>query len=143
MTAEGRSTIRGILTATPWLNNAQMMRDVVFDPPYKMNGTPDPDIDARYGVDKYTSWQTRILVIQSGLKECARIARSRILLKCMDQVVSGKKVFQTMIFARDAQQLGFELMDRFDMLRTPRPQPEGRRQVHTLQNYSTLLVLQR
>src|SRR5688572_16542597 len=32
---------------------------VVFDPPYKLNGTPTPGVDTRYGVQVPTRWQDR------------------------------------------------------------------------------------
>lgn len=117
---------------------------VAFDPPYKLNGTPStPDFDDRYGVHEPTSWQDRHGLIRDGIAECERVLRpgGRLLLKCQDQVCSGKVRWQTREFADFAERCrGLELVDRFDMLGTHRPQPEGRRQVHAHGRPSTLLV---
>lgn len=48
---------------------------VVFDPPYKLNGTPTPGVDDRYGVGVPTRWQDRMELMQNGLNECVRVAR--------------------------------------------------------------------
>jgi hypothetical protein len=123
--------------------------NVVFDPPYKLNGTPDPSVDARYGVDRKTRWQDRMALMADGLVECARVADKRVLMKCMDQVVSGKKIFQTIEMTQVAGMCGMHLVDRFDLLHAPRPQPainpdgSTRYQQHTQQNYSTLLVFEK
>ena len=119
---------------------------VVFDPPYRLNGTPDRgEFDERYGIGgKYTRWQDRHQLIQEGLSECARVASAFVLLKCQDQVCSGKKRWQTSDFSFWAMtECGLSLEDRFDMLGHVRPQPAGRRQVHSQGNYSTLLVFRK
>lgn len=117
---------------------------VVFDPPYKMNGTPTPDVDDRYGVGKPTSWKDRLVLMQQGLKECFRVCRpgGYVLAKCQDQVVSGRVVWQTNMLADLALDKGHKYVDRLDMLRH-RPQPAGRRQVHAHRNYSTLLIFEK
>jgi len=115
---------------------------VVFDPPYKLNGTPTATLDGRYGVDVPATWQERHELIRSGITECLRVTRRYLLVKCMDQVCSGAKRWQTMEFTRHAEDHGARLVDRFDLLVTPRPQPAGRRQVHAQGNYSTLLVFE-
>jgi hypothetical protein len=123
--------------------------NVVFDPPYKLNGTPDLMIDGRYGVDARKRWQDRMALMADGLVECARVADRRVLLKCMDQVVAGNKIFQTIEMTQVAGMAGMHLVDRFDLLHSPRPQPpinrdgSTRYQQHTQQNYSTLLVFEK
>lgn len=125
--------------------------NVVFDPPYKLNGTPAMgDMDSRYGVDVGgRNWQARHTLMADGLIECARVAEKRVLMKCMDQVVSGKKRFQTFEFTKLAEEIGLQLVDRFDLITSPRPQPpinrdgSTRYQQHTQQNYSTLLVFEK
>lgn len=120
----------------PFLNEAFDV--VIYDPPYKLNGEPDPD--DRYGTHERRRWQDRILLMEEGLTECLRVAKKRVLCKCADQVVSGHKVWQTDILTNLATYHGWHKEDRFDLLRTPRKQPEGRRQVHSRGNTSTLLV---
>lgn len=120
---------------------------VVFDPPYKFNGTPAMgDMDKRYGTDKPLNESETLSLIYGGLCECARVCKpgGHVLVKCMDQVVSGRVVWQTDLITRVAENgLGLAKVDRFDMLRTPIPQPPGRAQVHARRNYSTLLVFRK
>lgn len=116
---------------------------IVLDPPYKLNGRPTDAVDERYGVASRATVQERYSLIDRGIGECARFTKRYLLLKCMDQVVSGRKHWQTIHFANYASLHGMALVDRFDLLVTPRPQPAGRRQVHTQANYSTLLVFEK
>ena len=68
-------------------------------------------------------------------------SKGTLLVKCMDQVVSGKKVWQTHLVTNAVTESGdFTLEDRMDMLITPRKQ---RSQIHSRQNYSTLLIFRR
>ena len=118
---------------------------VVFDPPYKLNGTGGSHpSDAGYGVADSTSWQDRHDLIRRGITECVRVLRPRgwLLVKCQDQVCSGHVRWQTVEFAEHARTVGCDLVDMLH-LRSYRAQPEGRRQVHARRNYSTLLVLRR
>jgi SAM-dependent methyltransferase len=116
----------------------------VFDPPYKLNGTPTASVDERYGVDIVDTRHGRMQLIIDGIDELARVIRPRgyLLLKCQDQVNGGKVRWQTRLFADHAEQKhGMRLVDMLHLL-AYRPQPEGRRQQHARRNYSNLLVLQ-
>lgn len=116
---------------------------VTFDGPYKLNGTPDPALDARYGTDSYTRWQDRMSLLIRGLRECARVlGDGYLLVKCKDQVSSGKVRWQTIELANEAREIGLGLVDRFDYL-SYRPQPKDRSQRHARRNASTLLVFKR
>ena len=119
---------------------------VVFDPPYKLNGSSHgrgpASCDADYGVGgPAVRWQDRMQLCRDGITEAVRVTRpgGRVLVKCQDQVCSGQVRWQTIDFANHAMSLGCRLVDRFDLL-SYRPQPEGRRQVHARRNHSTLLV---
>lgn len=118
---------------------------VVIDGPYKLNGKPDSAADERYGVHEKTPWKDRHQLIKDGITECARVTKpcGYVIVKCMDQVCSGAVRWQTREFADHGESVGLTLVDRFDMLVTPRPQPEGRRQLHAQANYSTLLILEK
>jgi hypothetical protein len=111
---------------------------VAFDPPYKLNGTPS-EPDERYGADVVDTWQGRLKLIDEGIVECARVTDKYLLVKCQDQVCSGKIRWQTHRFTDTAESCGLTLVDSFLML-GHRAQPDGRRQVHAYRNYSTLLV---
>lgn len=117
---------------------------VVFDPPYKLNGTPTAGVDNRYGVGSSTRWQDRIELMKRGQKECARVLKpgGYLLTKCQDQVVSGRVVWQTDIMTAQAIHDGLVKVDRLDILTTPRPQPHSR-QVHARRNSSHLLVFRK
>lgn len=120
---------------------------VVFDPPYKLNGTSTgrgPSVsDAGYGVaGAYMSIGRRHGLIGDGISECGRVAGRFLLVKCQDQVSSGAVQWQTRLFADRGETCGFRLVDMLHVSGA-RAQPEGRRQVHARRNYSTLLVLRR
>lgn len=125
----------------PWLNGT--FDAVVFDPPYKLNGTPSHP-DKAYGVHIATRWQDRIDLMKRGQKECARVLKpgGYLLSKCQDQVVSGKVVWQTDIMTAQGIHDGLVKVDRLDILTRPRPQPHAR-QMHARRNYSTLLVFRK
>src|SRR5262245_46753182 len=56
----------------PWVD--RYFGQVVFDPPYKLNGTPTDEVDGRYGVHVPSSWQDRMLTIVAGVRECCRVS---------------------------------------------------------------------
>ena len=117
---------------------------VVLDPPYKLNGTPSTP-DERYGVDVVRSWQDRHRLIRDGITEGVRVLRSGgvLLLKCQDQVCSGKVRWQTIEFANHAASCGGMTLEDVFMPTGHRPQPGGRRQLHARRNYSSLMVFQK
>ena len=114
---------------------------VVLDPPYKMNGTATPEVDARYGVDVYASRADRMALILDAVTEARRVTRpgGHVLVKCQDQVNGGKVRWQTDDVTRHAEALGMRKVDAL-LFPSYRPQPEGRSQQHARRNYSTLLV---
>lgn len=127
-------------TALPYAD--RLFDAVVFDPPYKLNGTPSEGMDEDYGVDEPTRWQDRMALCIAGIEECARVSSDRLLVKCMDQVCSGRVRWQTTIFAEAGSEHGFRLVDELHV-RSYREQPSKRRQVHARRNLSTLLVMRR
>lgn len=116
---------------------------VIFDPPYKLNGTPSY-ADRPYGVHTYTRWQDRIALMRLGQNECARVVKvgGLVLTRCMDQVVSGKVRFQSDIMTEAGKNTSLRKIDQLLLLTNPREQPHSR-QVHSRRNYSTLLVFQK
>lgn len=115
---------------------------VVFDPPYKLNGTPDDSVDARYGVGgKYTPVDARHQLMYDGITECTRVLKTGgfLMVKCQDQVSSGRVHWQTDLMTRHAESLGHRKVDAL-MPIFHRKQPDGRAQRHARRNYSTLLI---
>lgn len=117
---------------------------VAYDGPYKLNGTPTDYVDTRYGVGTYTRWQDRMTLLENGVRECVRVVAKKgfLLVKCMDQVVSGKVVFQTDMLTGQAWAWGLTKVDELLFMTNPREQPHER-QVHSRRNYSVLMVFQR
>lgn len=114
---------------------------VVFDPPYRLNGTERIYVAGdRYGVAGKQRWQDRMAMILDGAVECARVTKRDgvLLVKCQDQVVSGRVVWQTKQVAA-ALAGTMRLVDELH-LSSYRPQPSGRSQVHARRNYSTLQI---
>lgn len=115
---------------------------VVFDPPYKLNGKPDPDVDRRYGVDQMVSAHDRWEAIKAGLDTAFSLAPRYVLVKLQDQVNAGRKTWQT--YAAHGHVIlehgeDYRLVDQLHV-RSYRAQPPGRRQLHARQDYSTLMV---
>jgi hypothetical protein len=121
---------------------------VVFDPPYKLNGTSTgrgaSAADARYGVTEYASTAARHGLLFDGMNECARVLTpgGYLLVKVQDSVSGGRVRWQTMEAALHGEGLGLRLVDSF-LYMGRRKQPEGRGQVHARRNYSTLLVFRK
>lgn len=121
---------------------------VVLDPPYKLSGTSSnkgpASGDASYGISSYVPIAERHQLIYDGIDECMRVLKvgGILLIKCQDQVSSGRVHWQTRMFAGHAEEIGATLID---MLHLPsyRRQPKGTRQLHARRNYSTLLVLRK
>lgn len=116
---------------------------VVFDPPYKLNGTVfgtgAGSADLIYGVESGVTRAERTLLLINGIVEATRVARRRVLVKCMDQVNGGKLQLQTFRAIDTALNCGWRTLDVFHNLGY-RAQPAGTRQVHARRNHSTLLV---
>lgn len=121
---------------------------VVFDPPYKLNGTSTgrgaSASDEDYGVEQYMGRVERHQMIRDGITEAHRVARpgGHVLVKCMDQVNGGRVRWQTREFADHAEALGARLVDALHV-QGYRAQPAGRSQQHARRDYSTLLVLRK
>jgi hypothetical protein len=131
-------------TALPY--ETASMDTVVFDPPYKLNGTSTEGSpsDERYGVDKTASIMQRHGLMLDGLTECIRVTKPGgfILAKCQDQVCSGKMQWQTHMMALHGGMIGARLRDSL-FVQSYRPQPLGRVQKHARRDYSTLLIFEK
>jgi hypothetical protein len=117
---------------------------VVFDPPYKLNGTPSGQMDDDYGVGEKASRQARMNLITDGLIECLRVLKPKgyLLVKCQDMVSGGKVRWQSDEITSTVTLFGHEKVDAFHLL-SYRPQPAGTTQQHARRNYSTLLVFRK
>lgn len=120
---------------------------IAYDPPYVSMGGREtstlPDMTDRYGMLNAPRSPLELRAyIRDGLEECARVSSHLILVKCQDYISSGRYQPATHWLLEDAGKLGLEILDRFEHITRPRPQPPGRRQVHARRNLSTLFVLE-
>ena len=125
---------------------------VCFDPPYISTGSRDTssvdDLYDRFGLGDAKGWRAIRQLIDDGLNECARLLAPSgyLLVKCMDYVESGHKVWNTFHVVADAERLGLRLVDRFHHLTGGGPQVttnldgSPREQRHAREVTSMLLV---
>jgi hypothetical protein len=124
-------------TSTPWAGNS--WGTVVFDPPYRLGGTPTtPEFDLAYGINEYRTKADVKALIEQGTREACRIAGKYALVKVQDHVSSGVLQPQT-TWVINAAPPDAVLVDSLHVI-GGRPQPEGRSQKRARHGYSTLLV---
>lgn len=126
---------------------ARTFRQVIFDPPYKLNGTSTGEgpaaSDADYGVaGEYLSPKAKYANIMAGMAECVRVLEigGTFVLKCQNQVCNGKVYFQVFDFYEHARSLNCTLVATF-MNTGWRAQPGEQKTVRN--NYSTALVFRK
>lgn len=123
---------------------------VAYDPPYVSIGgrktTGIADMHDRFGLTHAPTSPAGVQqLINDGLTEMLRVVKPRgiVLAKCQDYVSSGRLWPGTHHTLTHALDLGFELLDRFEHVTHPRPQPARARQVHARRNLSTLFVFRK
>ena len=118
----------------------------VWDGPYRLSGARDlGSFDERYGTGRPATIKETMSLLRAGLRFGLVTTETGgyVLVKCQDQVSSGKKVWQTRMLANYGEANGSRLVDQFHFVNNSRPQPHGRRQVHSRSNTSTLLVFKK
>lgn len=125
---------------------------VVYDPPYISTGNRETstvdDLYDRFGLGELRGWRAVRALIDTGLAEAARILGpgGYLLVKCMDYVESGRKVWNTFHVAAEGERLGLRLVDRFVHVTGGGPQVltnldgSPREQKHAREVASMLLV---
>jgi hypothetical protein len=76
-----------------------------------------------------------------GVDTAAALSSRWLLVKCQDQVVSGRKFWQTDRLTTHLDEQGWRKVDQL-LVAGYMPQPLGRRQVHARQDFSSLLVVE-
>lgn len=123
---------------------------VIFDPPYKLNGSSVLKEDIRYGVHREASVKERLSLIIDGALECLRVVKPRgyLAIKVQNQVASGRVHYQTDIVTQALGGASYSNTEKarkiaeFHLMRTPRPQPHTK-QVNPYNNYSTLMIFRK
>ncbi len=119
---------------------------IVFDPPYAYKGTPSGTaIDTDYGVNRYRTADEVDALRYAGVETAALLCKpgGYVLVKCQDQIVSGKprwQTYDTVEFTKANTTL--TLLEDLKFM-SYRPQPAGRSQKHVRRNYSSLLVFKK
>jgi hypothetical protein len=125
---------------------------VCFDPPYISTGSRETssvdDLYDRFGLGELKGWRMIRRLIDAGLAECTRILApgGYLLVKCMDYVESGHKVWNTFHVVDEAEHLELRLVDRFHHHTGGGPQVQTnldgspREQKHAREVTSMLLV---
>lgn len=125
---------------------------ICYDPPYISTGTKEtssiPDFYDRYGVGDHPGWQAIRVLMAAGQTESARILAPNgwLLMKCMNYVESGRRVWNVPYFMTYGETLGLRLHDEIVHLTGGGAQPDinldgsPREQKHTRQVHSALLV---
>ncbi len=124
---------------------------VAYDPPYVAPGgrktSTIPDFNDRYGLGSTPKDPAELQeLINAGMTEVHRVLKpgGLALVKCKDYCWGGSYWPGSYLTLRHAgETLDMELIDRFEHIGTPGPQPGGRVQRHARRNHSTLYVLRR
>jgi hypothetical protein len=124
---------------------------VIFDPPYLYTGgfrTLRDSIDRGYrNRERARSGITGVAAVHQmyaqGFIEAYRVLRQGgvFIVKCMDQVMSGKQTWMHTEMFRLAEILGFKTRDLFVMVANSTPTMRHRIQRHARRNHSYFLVL--
>jgi hypothetical protein len=128
---------------------------IAYDPPYVPRGGQTAsarmqDFNERYGRVINTTPASIQQLIDDGLTEMVRLVKPKgiILVKCQSYIWAGKYWPGAHYTLAHGLDLGCTLVDQFQHVTSPRPQPPRTRkdgklavQQHARNNYSTLLVL--
>lgn len=124
---------------------------VVFDPPFKLNGTGGRGPgDQLYAVDT-PSRQLSVMISDmiDGAREAARLVTrgGYLMIKAQDQVYAGKKrwvvaALNDAVMEMRQEHYGYELADQLYVYGS-RKQPGDRKQHHSHTSVSTLSILRR
>lgn len=88
-------------------------RPLVFDPPYKLNGTGGSHAsDDGYGVAGASTPAERWCAMVRGVDTAAALSSRWLLVKCQDRVVSGHKFWQTDRLTAHLDEQGWRKVDQ-------------------------------
>jgi len=126
---------------------------VVLDPPYLYQGgieTLKDSIDRGYkNKERSRSGIHGVALVHqlyaAGMSEAYRVLRRKgiLIVKCMDQVMSGKQVWMGWEMQRLAETLGFVSEDLFVLVNKSTPTMRHKVQDHARRNHSYFLVFKR
>lgn len=122
---------------------------VAFDPPY-MHGSPAPindEFDKTYLNNEKGGWGYKYVysLYHDGMKESLRILKQSgiLLVKCQDQIESGKNYFDHIVIYDMAKEMGYIAEDLFILSRNQIPMMRHKYQLHARKNHSYLWVFRK
>lgn len=124
---------------------------VVLDPPYIYNpkDTVKSSISTPYRVNQtglgLTTIDAVVALYQDGIREAHRVLKpgGRLLVKCQDQIMSGKQRWVHVELYDFARSFGYYGRDLFVLVQKTRPAIRWPHQKHARKNHSYLWVLQK
>ena len=122
---------------------------VVIDPPY-MHSSSCPiidDLDSTYRNNKRGGWGTKYVhqLYAEGMLEGYRTLKNKglLMVKCQDQIESGKNQFDHITIFNFAVQMNFLPEDLFVLTRNGTPMMRHNYQLHARKNHSYMWVFRK
>jgi tRNA G10 N-methylase Trm11 len=115
---------------------------LVLDPPYMHGGTGIKNIINDCYQNNNTSHESVLRLYAGGLLEAARALRQNgiLILKCQDEIESGKQRLSHVELVALLQFLGFEIVDMFVLVQSTIPAMRETYQKHARKNHSYAIV---
>lgn len=145
--ASGGDVVAADFTALPY--DGGMFDVVVFDPPYMHGaGTINTQIADRYNNNKHYVGHCHkgiYNLYNDGLQECIRVVKvgGMILVKCQDEIASGKQNLTHIEVWSMALQYGLTVYDLFVLVSSATPMMRHKTQLHARKNHSYLWVFKK
>jgi hypothetical protein len=145
-----KDTKYGIIADFRKLPYSDRSMDMVVLDPHYMHGSPAPirkDLDNTYKNNDRGDWGTNFVysLYSEGMEEAWGVLKSKgiLLVKCQDQVQSGKTCFDHIVIYDMAKLLGMLAEDLFVLTRNGTPMMRHSYQLHARKNHSFLWVFRK
>jgi len=115
---------------------------VVLDPPYMHGGSTVKESINKCYQNQNTSHESVIRLYAGGLLESARVLKKkgRILVKCQDEIESGRQRMSHIEITQMMELLGFKLLDLFVLVQSTTPAMREKYQKTARKNHSYMIV---
>ncbi len=116
---------------------------LVIDLPYMHTGkSVHKSLNKQYHNENNTSHESVIRLYVGGILEATRVLRTKgiIIVKCQDEIESGKQRLSHVELIQLLQILGFEFLEHFVLVQKTVPMIQFKHQQHARKNHSFALV---
>ena len=115
---------------------------LVLDPPYMHGGATVKESINKCYRNQNTSHESVIRLYAGGVLEASRVLKKkgRILIKCQDEIESGKQRMSHVEITQMLELFGFRVLDLFVLIQTTRPTMRECYQKTARKNHSYLIV---